>query len=303
MNVSPTLSALDALAIIRRDYPDFEARTARWLENGWDNRVLDVDDRFIFRFPREADFPTEIEQRVLALIRDKVAPAIPEPRYFGSEPVYMGYRKIHGDHWNEEAYLRHDHATRDRLARDIAEFLWAVHCAVKPAELVAAGLRREDWRARFARELEVLDTLSFPGLSEFAREAHADYSRWEGRERELALLFNDLHDENMLLDARLRLTGVIDFGDVAFGDVHWEFRYLFWLTEDLLERTLKAYAAVSGRELDVRAIRLCGVVQGLCELALAHRDPNHRVPLERTRPRVRSWIERGPRIWREEARD
>lgn len=40
---------------------------------------------------------------------------------------------------------------------------------------------------------------------------------------------------------------------------------------------MAAYEALSGRALNLGAVRLCGVVQGLCELALAHREPVHKL--------------------------
>lgn len=50
---------------------EFRGERARWLENGWDNRVLEVDGEFIFRFPRDATFPSELELRVLERVRGK----------------------------------------------------------------------------------------------------------------------------------------------------------------------------------------------------------------------------------------
>lgn len=62
------------------------------------------------------------------------------------------------------------------------------------------GLQRQDWRPRLARELPFLDGVQVPGLREFARAAQADYERWEGGNSEFVRLFNDPHDQNMLLD-------------------------------------------------------------------------------------------------------
>lgn len=210
----------EALALIQHDHPSFSGRSARWLEHGWDNRVLEVDGDYIFRFPRSETFPSELELEVLRRLRGRVPVAIPEPEYQGRTPRYMGYRKLDGAHFSEDNYLRSDQGERSRLAQQIAEFFWSVHATLDRRALEPLGIAREDWRPRLDRELAILEASPFPGLEAFARAAQSDYEQFESAVQDTVVLFDDLQDENMLLDVQGHLRGVIDFGDVSFGDPH-----------------------------------------------------------------------------------
>lgn len=86
----------------------------------------------------------------------------------------------------------------------------------------------------------------------------------------------DGHGWNMAFDhANGRLNGVYDFDDSGFGDVHQEFVYSNFISNDLTARIVAAYERHARRELDRARIDVLTGAFRLHELAKADDDRAH----------------------------
>jgi aminoglycoside 2''-phosphotransferase len=223
-----------ARAALLRSSPDLGSRSVRVLPGGWDFLALEVDRRWVFRFPVRPSSEEQIRREfaLLPLLARHVG--VPVPDYlFRHEPDrsfrhrFGGYPKLGG--------VRVDRAGLSpralaRTGRELGEALTGLH-AISRARAVAAGLpyrtssevRRAflGWGTRVRSEVrpfldpssrERLDTL-FDGLT---RPGILSFRP--------AVIHNDLLPAHVLVAARTgAITGLIDWGDIEFGDPAFDF--------------------------------------------------------------------------------
>lgn len=188
-----------AKRLIRSQFPQFENAHVRRVGSGWDNAAFLVEEHLIFRFPqRDVAAPLmERENRLLPLLAPSLPIPIPTPRYIGvpqgSYPwPFAGYEILLG----VTACTREPNdAERRVLAEDLARFLRALH-DVDPQPLIEAGLPQDLIGRLDPSRLKVDD---------------------EPLDGPRCVVHGDLYARHVLLDASKRLSGVIDWGDLHYG--------------------------------------------------------------------------------------
>jgi aminoglycoside phosphotransferase (APT) family kinase protein len=279
------LEALRAVVVDR--FPELAAARFTLLTEGWDHRAVDVDDRLIFRFPRdeEAEAGLATEARLLELVRQAVRMPVPELRLHDGPPVFSGHVKLPGEHLVTAQYRALPEAAREALAAAMAAFYAELH-DIDPAAMASAGARPiGGWQAPEAilrRGVTLLPAALQPG----ARRQVAEWQDAGPDPFGTTYGYFDGHGWNMAFDhRRQRLNGVYDFGDSGFGPLQQEFVYAGFIDRDLVWRIADRYATLTGRALDRRRIELLGSVLRLSELAELAAEPAH-VPA-----RVRAYVE------------
>lgn len=192
------------------------------VEAGQNNRVLDFGDRIV-RIPRHAGAEAALrrEAGLLGRLRPALPIAVPDVRIVVSG---IGTIAVH-DRLPGEPFQSLDgfgEAERERLARDLASFLRALHGV--PAETIADGHREDTWQELADR----LPTDVLPRLSPGARAAvDAAFRRFAERANELpeAVIHGDFGTGNILAEGS-RITGVIDFAGCGLGDPAYDFASL-----------------------------------------------------------------------------
>ena len=123
------------LKLITEHFPELAestrsaANTVRLIRHGWDNDVLILDNRLIFRFPKDANasarFKTEI--KFLQLLRGTVSLLVPDYAYLPEDLSFGGYPIIPGVAARRTLLRNLGRARRDRIARDLGQFLSSLH--------------------------------------------------------------------------------------------------------------------------------------------------------------------------------
>lgn len=255
--------------IIVAAYPETRDGRFSLLNEGWDSVAVDVDDRLIFKFPREAHAEDALlmEARLLTVIGPAVDMPVPELTMHHAPRVFSRHVKLAGEHLLAEHYALLSEAARDRLADRLGLFYAQLH-AIDAARLRAAG-------AGPAEAIAPADTIAagalphlphrLRGLAERTLAAWADlppdpYGESYG--------FFDGHGWNMAFDhASATLNGVYDFADSGFGPLHQEFIYSSFVSPELTERIVRRYEAETGKRLDRERIDLTTGAHRLWELA------------------------------------
>jgi aminoglycoside phosphotransferase (APT) family kinase protein len=207
----------------------------------------------------EATWPTDLvhEARLLDLLgRGDLGAAIPgEVRVLRDSSVVLGalHRIVEGTLLVER--LPRGRKERAALASDLAVFLGRLH-AVPASRARRAGVAEVDlWDDRYVPLIEAAGPRLGPATSAWLTRTAQTFARGGGSRRGPSVLVHgDFSDDNVLVDVRGRLAGVIDFGDAMVADPAIDFAAIADdLGEGMLQRVLAAYPGEVDADLPRRA--------------------------------------------------
>lgn len=252
-----------AVALIREQFPELADAPVEPLGEGWDNAAFLVGRDFVFRFPRRA-VAAPLMAREIAIL-PMVAPELPisvsAPRFAGvPTPAYpwpfAGYRSFRG---KALSAMELDAAAYMRLATSLGTFLRALH-AIAPAAALAAGLPEDeidrlDHSVRMPKLEDRFGELVDAGLiadPKPYREFLDAVAPHGPRRDRLAIVHGDLYAKHVIVDAAGNVEGIIDWGDVHYGDPAIDVSIAF----EMLPTEARASFAAAYGEIDEETWRL-----------------------------------------------
>ena len=222
---------------IEAAFPALVVEGCRSLGEGWDSAAWLVNEALLFRFPKRLAVARALEWEIALLpaLAPTLPVAIPRFTYLAEHGAptdsalpFVGYPLLPGVFLDALPGALHETSP---LLPQLADFLRALHHFPRE-RAVAAGLPAVDWSAwvahweRFATWLMIGEASRFTPATRSRLVAFHDGLLAELRRAEcpIALLHHDLALEHLLVtpDGR-RLTGVIDWGDIALGDPALDF--------------------------------------------------------------------------------
>lgn len=243
-----------AAEIIGSQFPDVQPRVVSYLGEGYDSTAFDVDDRWVFRFPKREDVEQQLllEIRLLPVLAVRSPLPLPAfsrlgrptttfPRHFG------GYPKLRGAPANTVAAGVTPFSEWGPI---LGRFLSWLH-AYPADEVSELGVP-----VQHAREL--LEEIRSDAIGDFDNIARvapsAPLAEWhrfileaEGVTAEpsmpASLVHADLSAEHVLCDMTSRaITGVIDWSDVSIGDPAIDLAGLYhWGGQAFVDIALRHY--------------------------------------------------------------
>jgi aminoglycoside phosphotransferase (APT) family kinase protein len=203
-------------------------------DDGWDFKVLILDDEWVLRIPRSEPSAEALAKEIELL--PALAPALPVeiPRLsqVSSEPLFVVYRLIRGE------------SLRDEDSDGVRAFLTALHSF----DASSLDLPRPDWVGIYRGHAEDWRTLVLP-LLDVDDRATADALLRETETLtgfQQALVHCDLGPSHLLCRDG-RLVGVIDWADAKVGDPAVDYAWLLnvpfpgWDVDDELRRRALIY--------------------------------------------------------------
>jgi Ser/Thr protein kinase RdoA (MazF antagonist) len=264
--------------IILSEYPDLAASTFELAPVGWDSIAVDVDDRLIFKFPRNevAQKALVREAALLAVVRPRVSMAVPALRIFErGQHLFSLHEKLKGEHLLTAEYDRLPEDARQRLGDALGQFYTELHRLDKEQMADAGAAPIGAWQSPATLRGKAVPALPAE-LRGVAEDIIAGFERLAPDPHGQTYGFFDGHGWNMAFDlVRSRLNGIYDFADSGFGPVHQEFIYSNFISPDLTERIAAAYEKASGRTLDRCRIAILTGIHRLSELAELPDDSRH----------------------------
>jgi aminoglycoside 2''-phosphotransferase len=241
------MRAEEFLQKIKAEFPEIQWTHYRFLTHGWDHDVMVLDDKFVFRAPKDVpkDLQSELydETRLLDYLGKKVRIGIPEYIYISQDRSFAGYRLLTGSELTPARFRHFSLAEKEMFVVQMADFLTSFHQTPRE-EVQAFNIRNEDDRcnvrlARFAeekiyprlndKEVQVINTF----LDELQNVSKCDHTK--------VLTHSDLTWEHILWDKHRQRLNIIDFSDRAFGDPAWDFAGLWDYGPKLTERVFQLY--------------------------------------------------------------
>ncbi|MFI5231146.1 MAG: phosphotransferase family protein [Gemmatimonadales bacterium] len=225
------LDAAIALAAVREALPSLDCRRASHLGSGWASDVYVLDERFVARFPRNAELARWVasDQAILGLVASSLVSEFRVPAVVG--------RGRAGAHFPYDFLVCEfvpgvgaDHAisSSEPLAADLGRALTSIH-SVSVNDATNAGVRRGD-----------------------------------DNTGPLCFLHGDFRADNIIVDpASGRLVGVIDWGNAAIGDPAMDFVTLvLWRGWKFMHAALDAYR-LPVRDDFIHRVRVCAQLESL----------------------------------------
>lgn len=255
-----------AQSLVAAQFPQLREARFETLGRGMDNAVFRAGD-IVFRFPvrRVAD---EIMATEVAVV-PALAPHLPLPVAHATlrgKPAaeypfhFAGFRYLEGTPFPEAALSQDEEAA---LAEPLAEFLKSLHGLNAERLDVAASLphdtiARLDHRRRYP--LTESRLLALRGVvSDADASAVLEFMRGvapRDREGERCIVHGDLYAQHLLVDTGRRLAGVIDWGDVHFGNPALDLSAAFYvLPADALGGFFRFYGGADDRTVALAAYR------------------------------------------------
>ncbi len=257
--------------------PDLQGAAFRILAEGWHSTALEVDGRWVFKFPKSWAAETALlkEAAVLAAIRSRISMPVPEMRLHREPRIFSCHEKLHGEPLLANDYQRLPESARQHLGEALGRFYAELH-GLDASFMEAAGAGSIDaWQSPAqirARAFPKLDGR----LRKFGEAVVSAFERLSPDLHGTTYGFFDGHGWNMAFDHdRRTLNGIYDFADSGFGPLHQDFIYSNFISSDLTERTVSAYEDLTGRTLDRGRIALLTGFHRLSELAALADDPQH----------------------------
>ena len=218
---------------IEQENQGLAVRSVCFLGEGWNTRAFMVNDELVFRFPKRRDHWEELDREIkfLAFAHGKLPLAVPQyvtamPDSPAAPCGYAAYRYICGQEMDLTTRAREKSAA----AEAIATFLRTLH-DLQPNPGVSSILPRENERLVAEEYLARAEREIVPKLP--SSEANALRKQFETYLRapqnfcfQPVVLHADLSKEHVLMKDGA-IVGVIDFGDVNWGDPDYDFMYLF----------------------------------------------------------------------------
>jgi aminoglycoside phosphotransferase (APT) family kinase protein len=229
------IDAQRAHGLLREQFPDLASLPISAVGSGWDNAMFRLGSQHVMRLPRRAlavPLMTH-EQRWLPQIQGLLPLKVPAPTHVGLPG--LGYPW----HWSVAHWIEGD--TADLNPPDtsqgvvLAGFLQALHVSA-PQDAprnVYRGVPLAQRAAKFDACVERVLTKS----NAIGAPHHALWQRAFAAPMDIAetWIHGDLHPRNVLVQGG-KLSGVIDWGDIAQGDAATDLAALWMLLPQLQAR-------------------------------------------------------------------
>ncbi len=244
--------------LLRKSFPTLMVTSIKE-QPSCDHYVVEVNNQFIFRFPKTPEYAQRMlrEKQLLEIIQHRVPVAIPHPTYSSEHPTtFMGYHKIPGVALTSELYHDLTAAEQDALANQIAQFLYALHNSINHTHIQKLELATAQWPLSSGQLREKLESfVASLGLQKLFDYTITIYEQIMAPESDIVCVHNDLHSQNIAFNQTTKkINGIFDFSDAALGDWYLEFRYLYLISPTLMHQAAARYAALRGVELDTQRL-------------------------------------------------
>jgi aminoglycoside 2''-phosphotransferase len=209
-------------------------RSAVFIGEGWTSTAYRVNDEVVFKFPKRLAEWEELDREIAFLAYARPFLTLPVVEHLYQTPTSAGapfgyavYRYLPGQPVNPEGLSGR---ARSALAADLAGFLRVLH-DIRPSPELERALPREDAHAVSVQYQRVADERVGPGLSTAERQSLAEsFGSYLEDRVNLATPARILHADlsaQHVLHADGSVTGILDWGDVCFGDPDYDFSYLY----------------------------------------------------------------------------
>jgi aminoglycoside phosphotransferase (APT) family kinase protein len=264
------------LTQIRQEFPQLKWNKHVDSTNGWDHYVFILDDKVVFRIPKDKEYEDKLndEIQLLSYLAKKVRVNIPVYKYISKKKSLAGYPIVTGRVLKPSIFKRLTASEKEKIAKQIAGFLSTLHTTPKSIikKYDVEHINQENEYKDLVRKTK---KFLFPRLRtdeiEQIKEYFVQLKAALGHKYSNALTHNDFSHEHILWDSTKKKIGVIDFSDRAFADPASDFFSLCEYGDKFLEQVYHLYTGKKDKhflersQLYFKRIPLSLMIHGLTD--------------------------------------
>ncbi|MBX4205446.1 MAG: aminoglycoside phosphotransferase family protein [Candidatus Doudnabacteria bacterium] len=232
---------------IRKNYPNLKFKKIKIIDEGWNNTIVKLDNRFIFRFAKTDNlFPLKDEIRFLDYFSKFSPLEVPKYIYVPERVNFAGYKMIKGDSLEFSKYHKLSPHQQKQIQSGLAKFLNAVHSIplktarkfkIKNAWVFADAVKKAKKRAKIvAKKLSPGDKKKLSEYLDKLSQSRHSYVK--------SVMHQDFYEAHILYDFdKHKLAGIIDFSDVQIGDRAIDFRELWFYGKEFMDNIFNFYGS------------------------------------------------------------
>jgi len=253
------MTQTDIIQLIHKHFPDVRWNELAFHDNGWDHAVAILDERLVFRAPR--DLPESPPDKLLheaGFLKHLLKQAtigLPNYLYMAEDHSIGGYEILKGNELSAENFRSLDEDSIESIVHQIAGFLNVLHTT---PNTVANNFGLQEGKDYHSRDMfGKTEQLVLPKLN--SQESAIVLSRLAllratlVTSRPVVPVHLDLHDEHILWDGFHKQVSVIDFGDMALGDPAYDFAGFWDLGEAFARKVFDHYTGVQDEGILLRS--------------------------------------------------
>jgi len=246
------------LSKVKQNFPELKCKNFRYIDEGWDHEILIVDDKYVFRFPNDAEYRGKLKQEISILkhIAPMLAANIPNYDFIAPDGSFAGYPIVPGQIISLQMFKALSKEERSSLTRQVAEFLTTLHQLLEknhqlptlPEEYMYQHFR--DSRKNALEHLpSALSSKDFQKVEAII----SDMEKVLEEDKPSVFLHGDLYHKHILWDDKNQKLGVIDFSDMTIGDPAIDFAELYEYGRGFAVDVYQKYCGIKGDDFMRRA--------------------------------------------------
>jgi aminoglycoside phosphotransferase (APT) family kinase protein len=285
---------------IIRQVAGADARITR-AKSGLVNAVFLVDERYVFRFPRDDQiYAQQIFERDICSYLAKYSGPLPfailHPVDITLEHCFV-YEYIPGDTMDEQGLRTLSPMQQKEFVQNVLNFIAWLGNSLYPdtyQSIAENSLGRpiEHWDVYINRTVKKFNVPGHAALTEICQELLGEMSQFypDGIMRaNNRVIHDDLHMGNLLFVDN-KLSGVIDFGNIMIGDLACELRHFYRLSPEIAQLACSTYEANYKQKVSIDKVAWWAKINDaatLCEKILTDKigSPSY----ERAKANLHKW--------------
>lgn len=249
MPTNPILATKDPSILldrIRQSFPGLSWKEFKFIDVGWDHEVIQLDNRFIFRFPNSTEYLSLLRDEVelLAYLKDRIRAHTPLYSYVPDDFSFGGYAMLTGKELSLEYFTDLSEAQQDKAAKDIADFLSNLH-SLDTTNLGQFNISSKPDFAGYGNIINEADEYLKPNLSDSEYKTIAkmlnDIVPILDYPQPARLIHGDIAPKHLIWDNDKEAVSFIDFSDRAISDPAYDFAELYTYGESFVNEIYVLY--------------------------------------------------------------
>lgn len=236
-------SKSELLMRIHLEFPNLKFFKAKVNNKGWDHTIIILDNKYVFRFPKNKSYIKKIRTEMLFLNSLRDMPIkVPNYLFISKDKSFGGYQLISGKELTKTRFQKLNNKQKKVIANQLGRFLTSLHNfpinTAKEIGLKYEWSLEEEKKEYNKRKKAIFSALNYKE-KKFVKNFVKHYFSMKVPSK-LCVIHHDFSDNHILIHKE-KVNGVIDFGDSSLGDPAKDFSCLWNLGDDFVLNVYKTY--------------------------------------------------------------